>query len=180
MCAAAVHWVSRLALNLFTPPVTPSFGETRPWTSPVWTSVNQWPQLSHYATMDPDSFNFSPSRKHNTRQISCHYLAPWCPQFEVIRQFVAFVSAVLMSGTRTVSLLQHSDICEFNFCGAWLWQTEHAVTVRTGPCVVKDEVLDNLNAPSGPVWRTLGSCRSSNTEAHRFLLFFLVKSLDWI
>lgn len=32
------------------------------------------PRLPHYARMDPDSFNLSPSRKHNTRGISCHYL----------------------------------------------------------------------------------------------------------
>lgn len=36
-------------------------------------------QLSHYATMDPDSFNLNPSRKHNTRQISSHYLDTFMP-----------------------------------------------------------------------------------------------------
>lgn len=75
MLAPAVHWLSRLTLNLRSPP------------SPLHLERldleclrgEPAPRLSHYARMDPDSSHLSPSRKHNTGQISRHYLDTLAP-----------------------------------------------------------------------------------------------------
>lgn len=79
--------------------------------------VNRWPRLSHYARMDPDSFNLGPSRKRSTRQISRHYLDTFralLPPFGVRRQLVAFVRAPhprLLHGIHTcLSLRRQFDI----------------------------------------------------------------------
>lgn len=79
--------------------------------------VNRWPRLSHYAKMDPDSFNLGPSRKRSTRQISRHYLDTFralLPPFGVRRQLVAFVRAPhpqLLHGIHTcLSLRRQFDI----------------------------------------------------------------------
>lgn len=78
--------------------------------------------------MDPDSFNLSPSRKHNTSQISCHYLDTFLPPiWGYISQLVTFVSAVFV-------VVPLSGTCMSHFNRLYSYMGINRFTLKSGTC----------------------------------------------